>query len=124
MAEANIKRSQAILRMPVDMVDAVMFMHDGHRSEVLLFVPPSEDIPRLVSEGQVGHVAPVLLVERQVEAELAADVCHRLRRGAAAGDLPGRIGGKDVEQHEGDQRDADQDQHRLQEPPGQIGGHQ
>jgi hypothetical protein len=51
MGEANIKRSQAILRMPVDMVDAVMFLHDGDRSEVLLFVPPSEDISRLLSDG-------------------------------------------------------------------------
>ena len=33
-----MKRSQAILRMPVDMVDAVMILHDGDRSDVLLFV--------------------------------------------------------------------------------------
>ena len=51
MGEANIKRSQAILRMPVDMVDAVMYLHDGDRSEVVLFVPPSEDISQLLGEG-------------------------------------------------------------------------
>jgi hypothetical protein len=59
MGEA-IKRSQAILRMPVDMVDAVMYLHDGDRSDVLLFVPPSEDLSRVLAEG-----APFLPVMRE-----------------------------------------------------------
>ena len=46
-----MKRSQAILRMPIDMVDAVLVLHDGERANVLLFVPPTEDISRLVTEG-------------------------------------------------------------------------
>ena len=48
-----MRRSQAILRMPVEMVDAVMILDDGERSEVLLFIPPSEDIARfLANEGR------------------------------------------------------------------------
>jgi hypothetical protein len=51
MQSVNVKRSQAILRMPVDMVDATLILHDGDRAEVLLFVPPTEDISRLLAEG-------------------------------------------------------------------------
>ncbi|MBA2538267.1 MAG: hypothetical protein H0V17_01420 [Deltaproteobacteria bacterium] len=50
MGDVN-KRSQAILRMPVDMVDAYMTLHDGDRSDVLLFVPPTEDLSRMLQEG-------------------------------------------------------------------------
>ena len=48
---SNQKRSQAILRMPIDMVDATLILHDGERADVLLFIPPTEDISRLVTEG-------------------------------------------------------------------------
>jgi len=51
MGDVTMKRSQAILRMPVDMVDATMILHDGDRSDVLLFVPPTEDISRMLCEG-------------------------------------------------------------------------
>jgi hypothetical protein len=67
MGEANIKRSQAILRMPVDMVDAVMILHDGDRSDVLLFVPPTEDVARVMSSG-----APFLPVMREASMCLVA----------------------------------------------------
>ena len=33
------------------MIDAHLIMHDGERSDVLLFVPPTEDVVRLLSEG-------------------------------------------------------------------------
>lgn len=33
------------------MIDAHLVMHDGERSDVLLFIPPTEDIVRLISEG-------------------------------------------------------------------------
>ena len=33
------------------MIDAHLIMHDGERSEVLLFIPPTEDVVRLISEG-------------------------------------------------------------------------
>jgi hypothetical protein len=49
--EPNMRRSQAILRMPVNSVLATMILHDGERSDVLLYVPPGEDITRLVSSG-------------------------------------------------------------------------
>ncbi len=51
MGEATMKRSQAILRMPVDMVDACMILHDGDRADVLMFVPPTEDLARMLCEG-------------------------------------------------------------------------
>jgi hypothetical protein len=77
MGEANIKRSQAILRMPVDMVDAVMYLHDGDKSDVLLFVPPSEDLSRVLSEGQaflpVMREASMCFVARAAIACLAVE---------------------------------------------------
>ena len=73
---------------------------------------------------EVRQVAPVLLVERQVEAELAADVRDCRRRRAAAGDLPRRVGRQDVEKDEGDERDPEEDQRRLHQTPGEIGRHQ
>jgi hypothetical protein len=77
MGEANIKRSQAILRMPVDMVDAVMFLHDGDRADVLLFVPPSEDISLLLGEGSpflpVMRDATMCFIARSAIACLGVD---------------------------------------------------
>ncbi len=61
---------------------------------------------------QVAEIAEILLPERQIETELAADALDRLRRGAAPGDLPDRIGRHQVEQDVGDQRDAEQDEQR------------
>lgn len=49
MAEL-INRSQAILRMPVDMVSATVLLHDGERSDVMLFVPTGEGIVRMLRE--------------------------------------------------------------------------
>lgn len=51
MAEANVHRSQAILRMPVDYVDATLIHHDGERSEVIFLLPPGEDLARVMTEG-------------------------------------------------------------------------
>ena len=77
-----------------------------------------------VALRKARQVAPVLLVERQVEAELVADARDRVGRGAPAGDLPRRIGRQDVEEHEGDERDPEEDQHRLDQPAGEIRRHQ
>ena len=83
MGEANIKRSQAILRMPVDMVDAVMILHDGDRSDVLLFVPPTEDVARVMSSGSpflpVMREASMCLVAREAIAALSVAVAHAPR---------------------------------------------
>jgi hypothetical protein len=47
-----MRRSQAILRMPVNTVLATLILHDGERSDVLLYIPPGEDITSLLSPGQ------------------------------------------------------------------------
>jgi len=46
-----MRRSQVILRMPVDHVVATLMMHDGTKADVVLFVPPTEDIGHLLSSG-------------------------------------------------------------------------
>ncbi|HET7501719.1 MAG TPA: hypothetical protein VFK02_11965 [Kofleriaceae bacterium] len=46
-----MRRSQAILRLPVDNVLATLILHDGERSDVLLFIPPGERVEQLVSPG-------------------------------------------------------------------------
>jgi hypothetical protein len=59
MESASMRRSQAILRMPVDMVDAVMILEDGDRSDVLLYIPPSEDVARFLC-GDGKPFVPVM----------------------------------------------------------------
>jgi hypothetical protein len=49
--DVNMRRSQAILRMPVNSVLAKLILHDGERSDVLLFIPAGEDITHVVSPG-------------------------------------------------------------------------
>lgn len=49
--DVNMRRSQVILRLPVDNLPATLTLHDGERSEVLLFIPPGEAITALVSPG-------------------------------------------------------------------------
>ncbi|MBA3459231.1 MAG: hypothetical protein H0T46_04675 [Deltaproteobacteria bacterium] len=46
--QPSIRRSQVILRMPVDHVQATLILHDGARSDVMLFVPPTEDLEHLL----------------------------------------------------------------------------
>ena len=46
-----MRRSQAILRMPVNSVLATLILHDGERCDVLLFIAAGEDITRLISPG-------------------------------------------------------------------------
>lgn len=47
----QIRRSQVILRMPVDNVVAAMIGHDGTKADVMLFVPPTEDVGRVLGHG-------------------------------------------------------------------------
>ena len=49
--EVNMRRSQAILRLPVDSMLASLVLHDGERSDVLLFVGPGEGVTDLLSPG-------------------------------------------------------------------------
>lgn len=83
MAEANQKRSQAILRLPVDIVDVVMILHDGERAEVQLHIPPGEQLATLLADG--NRFLPVIrpggtcLVARDAIAALAAPVARAPR---------------------------------------------
>jgi hypothetical protein len=52
MADAHVHRSQAILRMPVDYVDATLILHDGERSEVIFLLPPGEDLAHAITQGE------------------------------------------------------------------------
>jgi hypothetical protein len=74
MADANVHRSQAILRMPVDYVDATMIHHDGERSEVIFLLPPGEDLARLMTQGDafipVMRNAKICIVARDSIAAL------------------------------------------------------
>lgn len=47
----QIRRSQVILRMPVDNVVATMIGHDGTTADVMLFIPPTEDIGHVLGQG-------------------------------------------------------------------------
>lgn len=47
----QIRRSQVILRMPVDNVVATMVGHDGAQADVMLFIPPTEDIGHVLGHG-------------------------------------------------------------------------
>jgi len=49
--DVNVRRSQAIQRLPVNSVLAKLTLHDGARADVVLFIPPGEDITRVVSAG-------------------------------------------------------------------------
>jgi hypothetical protein len=75
MQSVNVKRSQAILRMPIEMVDAEIILHDGDRAEVLLFIAPSEDIAWHLTQGPqfmpVGRGGVVSFVARAAIASLA-----------------------------------------------------
>ena len=64
----NVRRSQAILRIPVNYVDATLILHDGERSDVIFFVPPGETLTRHVVEGDgfvpVMRAAKVVIIAR------------------------------------------------------------
>lgn len=51
MSSVKVQRSQAILRMPVDMVEVELILHDGDRAPALLLVHPAEDLGRYLCEG-------------------------------------------------------------------------
>ena len=85
-----MRRSQVILRMPVDNISVTLILHDGARSEVMLFVPPTEDIARLIGP-QGERFLPMFagselrLVARDAIACIGMPSIPRLHRD---GDLP------------------------------------
>ena len=52
MSDMSVTRSQAILVMPVENVNAMLTLHDGERAEVMLFIPAGEDVSRIVRDGE------------------------------------------------------------------------
>lgn len=73
-SDVNMRRSQAILRLPVDNVLAQLVMHDGERCDVLLFIASGEDVTRLLTAGDpfipMIRNAKFCLVGRQAIAAL------------------------------------------------------
>ena len=76
MAEP-VHRSQAILRMPVEYVDATLIHHDGERSEVIFLLP---------ARGEVVHYA--LEGDAFIPAMREAKICIVARESIAAIGLP------------------------------------
>lgn len=69
----NPSRSQAMLRVPVNIVDAILYLHDGQPSEVMLFVPPSDDLAQFISEG--NPFLPVVRAGEELFVARAAIAC-------------------------------------------------
>ena len=123
----------AAARMPAAQADQQLD-HDGAGHELQRRRQARQDQRRdlgLLDVGaaeialqQVAEIAQILLPQRQVEAELAPDALDHLGRGVAPRELPHRVGRQQIEQHVGDQRDAEQDEQRLAEPPGEVAAHQ
>lgn len=69
------RRSQAILRIPVDQLSATMTMYDGAKSEVVLFVPCGVTVAELLTQGDaflpVIRDRSVSLIARAAIAALA-----------------------------------------------------
>jgi hypothetical protein len=88
--QASMRRSQVILRMPVDHVDATLILHDGDRSDAVLFVPPTEDIAHLLGPSGPRFLpmirgAKLHLVAREAIASLGIQTIMALPQD---GDLP------------------------------------
>jgi hypothetical protein len=67
MASVNQRRSQVILRMPVDHLNASLILHDGEHLDVVLFISPSDDIARVL-----GSTEPFLPMVRNGRVVLIA----------------------------------------------------
>ena len=85
-----MRRSQAILRMPVDQVDVTLILHDGSRLEAMLFVPPTDAVGQMITSrgarflpAMVG--GKVQLVARDAIAALGVQPVIALHQD---GDLP------------------------------------
>ncbi|CAN5732532.1 hypothetical protein BH11MYX3_BH11MYX3_37100 [soil metagenome] len=90
MTSVNMRRSQAILRMPVEHITATMVLHDGERAEVVLFLPPTEDIAHLLGPSGPRFISMIFgsgvsLVARDAVAALGVPAVAVI---ALDGDLP------------------------------------
>lgn len=93
MTSVNMRRSQAILRMPVEHITASMVLHDGERAEVVLFIPPTEDIAHLLGPSGPRFISMIMgsgvsMVARDAIASLAIPSVAII---ALDGDLPVEI---------------------------------
>ena len=74
MASVNMRRSQVILRLPVEHVTASLTLDDGDRFEAVLFVSPDEDMPRFLTAPErflpAMREGKVLLIARTAIASL------------------------------------------------------
>jgi len=74
MASVNMRRSQVILRLPVDHVTASLTLDDGDRFDAVLFVSPDEDMPRFLTASErfvpAMREGRVLLIARAAIASL------------------------------------------------------
>jgi len=82
-------RSQVIMRLPVDHVTATLILHDGDRSDVVIFVSPDEDIARLLAAREpflpMIRAGKVALVARTAIAALGLPALPTIPQ---EGDLP------------------------------------
>ena len=56
-----MRRSQAILRMPVDQIDVTLILHDGSRFDAMLFVPPTDAIEQMMLVSRGARFLPAVL---------------------------------------------------------------
>ena len=89
MHTPSMKRSQAILRMPMDMVEVLMIDHTGARFDALLFIPPTEDVALLLTQGK--QFVPVCIKGREHLVARSAIACFGVpadRAPSLSEDLP------------------------------------
>ncbi len=85
-----MRRSQAILRMPVDQIDVVLILHDGSRRDAMLFVPPTDALEQMLGARGARFLPTVMngkvqLVARDAIAALGVQAVIAMQQ---EGDLP------------------------------------
>ncbi len=86
MSDETLRRSQVILRMPVDFVDAKLVLHDGESVDVIFFIPPGETLVQFLVDP--APFAPVMRAARIMLIARAAIACVTIPAptGASGGD--------------------------------------
>jgi hypothetical protein len=92
-ATVPLSRSQILLRLPVENVNADLTLHSGERAPVMLFVHAGEDVSRVIGEGPpfvpMVRGGRVCLVARDAIACLTVELRHGHRyAGAPEPELP------------------------------------
>ncbi|MBZ0235664.1 MAG: hypothetical protein K8M05_25270 [Deltaproteobacteria bacterium] len=87
---SSLRRSQPIMRLPVDTVSASLVLHDGERAEVVIFVPAGEDVDDVLVAREpflpVVRDGTIVLVARAAIAALGVPHLPAIPR---EDDLPG-----------------------------------